>query len=161
MKKYILIGLVLLISTGGFITVEKMKIAKEEAAIEQAIKNLFDGMRTSNGDMVREAFADGAILRSVSINQNGETVINSGTTVEAFAAAVDRPKEASQIWDERIPRYEIKVDGPLASVWTPYQFYIGENFSHCGVNSFQMAKSNGKWEIIYIVDTRRRTDCVE
>ena len=161
MKKTILLSALLIMSTAGFITVEKMKEAKEQEAVEQVIRNLFDGMRANNGDMVRDAFAENAILRSISINENGETVIATGTTVEAFASAVDRPKNAEQQWDERIPRYQINIDGPLASVWTPYQFYVGDNFSHCGVNSFQLAKSNDKWEIIYIVDTRRRDNCAE
>jgi hypothetical protein len=45
--------------------------------------------------------------------------------------------------DERISFDVIKVDGPLAIVWTPYQFYYNGTFSHCGVNSFQMLRTAG------------------
>ena len=54
---------------------------------------------------------------------------------------------------------DIKIDGNLASVWTPYEFYLDNNFSHCGVNSFQLFNNNGNWEIIYIVDTRKKLGC--
>ena len=57
-----------------------------------------------------------------------------------------------------IPKY-IKIDGNLASVWTPSEFYYNGNFSHCGANSFQLFNNNGKWQIIYIVDMRRRDNC--
>ena len=50
----------------------------------------------------------------------------------------------------------IKIDGALASVWTPYKFYSGATFSHCGANSFQLVKIDGAWKIQYIIDTRRK-----
>ena len=57
---------------------------------------------------------------------------------------------------EKLLLYDIKIDGNLASVWTPYEFYFNEKFSHCGANSFQLFNNNGKWEIIYLVDMRKR-----
>jgi hypothetical protein len=53
----------------------------------------------------------------------------------------------------------VLIDGNLASVWTDYKFYIGEKFSHCGVNSFQLFKGDDGWKIIYIIDTRRKDNC--
>jgi hypothetical protein len=49
----------------------------------------------------------------------------------------------------------------MASVWAPYKFYLGDKFSHCGVDVFQLMKTGDGWKIIYIVDTRRKGDCVE
>jgi len=66
------------------------------------------------------------------------------------------PKDAA---DERIVFETIRIDGPLASVWTPYNFYYEGKFSHCGVNSFQLVKINGEWKIQYLIDTRRKQGC--
>ena len=63
--------------------------------------------------------------------------------------------------EERITFSSIHIDGNLASVWTPYQFYFQGKFSHCGVNSFQMVKENGEWKIQYIIDTRRKDNCID
>jgi hypothetical protein len=60
---------------------------------------------------------------------------------------------------EKLLSYDIKIDGNLASVWTPYEFFYNDNFSHCGANSFQLFNNNGTWEIIFLVDMRRREDC--
>ena len=49
----------------------------------------------------------------------------------------------------------------MATAWTPYEFWYKEKFSHCGVNSFQLMKIENEWKIIYFVDTRRRSDCVQ
>ncbi|AUC16326.1 hypothetical protein BTO06_14730 [Tenacibaculum sp. SZ-18] len=53
----------------------------------------------------------------------------------------------------------MKIDGNLASVWTPHEFYDDINFSHCGANSFQMFNISGKWIIIFIVDMGKRVGC--
>jgi hypothetical protein len=47
------------------------------------------------------------------------------------------------------------VDGPLATAWMDYTFHVGERFSHCGVNAFQLFRSDDGWQIIQIADTRR------
>jgi hypothetical protein len=53
----------------------------------------------------------------------------------------------------------VKIDSDLAMVWAPYKFYVGEKFSHCGVDCFQLVKLNGQWKIQYLIDTRRRQGC--
>ena len=51
---------------------------------------------------------------------------------------------------------KIEVDGNLAHVWTPYEFYVNGNLSHKGVNSFTLFKESLDWQIIHLIDTRRR-----
>ena len=48
-----------------------------------------------------------------------------------------------EVWDERIVDYKIEIDENLAQVWAPYEFYLDDKFSHCGVNAFQLIKN--KW----------------
>ncbi len=70
---------------------------------------------------------------------------------------VSIPKDAS--FKEELLDYQISIDGNMANAWTPYKFYFKDKFSHCGVNSFQLVKIDGKWQIIYIIDTRRKEGC--
>ena len=79
--------------------------------------------------------------------------------VEDFAKQVGA-SQAGDL-DERFTISKILVDGNMASVWVPYQFYYKGNFSHCGVNSFQLAKINNEWKIQYIIDTRRKDNCTK
>ncbi|HEY4150385.1 MAG TPA: hypothetical protein VGM41_15710, partial [Chitinophagaceae bacterium] len=60
--------------------------------------------------------------------------------------------------DERIQFETIRIDGALAIVWAPYQFFYNGKLNHCGADSFQLVRSNGKWKIQYLIDTRRK-DC--
>ena len=152
MKKYIyLFGLVLISGISA-------QAQTPEKDVQSVIETLFDGMRAGDSTMVASAFTRDAVMQTIARNQQGEIVKIEGN-LKQFLNAVGGPKE--QIWDEKIGSYEIRIDGELASAWTPYQFYVGDNFSHCGVNSFQLAKLDGEWKIIYIVDTRRRTNCIE
>ncbi|QCK14320.1 hypothetical protein [Mangrovivirga cuniculi] len=75
-----------------------------------------------------------------------------------FAVAVGTPHD--EVYNEVIDNLEIKIDGPLASAWVPYKFYIGEQFSHCGVNVFELVKIDGNWKISSIIDTRRQENCL-
>jgi hypothetical protein len=59
-------------------------------------------------------------------------------------------------FEERLLDYSIQVDGAMAHVWTPYEFYVNNKFSHKGVNAFTLFKDNGLWKIVYLIDTRRR-----
>jgi hypothetical protein len=62
-------------------------------------------------------------------------------------------------FEEKLLGFNIQVDGNMANAWTPYEFWYEGEFSHCGVNSFQLIKDDGEWKIIYLVDTRRKEGC--
>ena len=129
-----------------------------QSDVQKVIEILFDGMRAGDSGMVSKAFSTDAIMQTVAKNEAGETVVKQ-TELAKFLDIVGTPRD--EVLDERITSYDIKVDGDLASAWTPYQFYIGEKFSHCGVNSFQLVKTSGQWKIVFIIDTRRKDDCVK
>lgn len=124
--------------------------------VKATVNQLFDGMRRSDTALLRSAFAPEAVLQTISRNRNGNTIVRSDS-VAAFVRSVGQPH--AEVYDERITFGQVLIDGDLASVWTPYKFYVGEKFSHCGVNSFQLVKLNGTWKIQYIIDTRRREGC--
>lgn len=130
--------------------------SEDETAVQETIKMLFDGMRTSDSSMVAKAFTKNAIMKTVTKDSLGQTVVQSGN-LQGFLNAVGSPKE--RVWDEKIKSYDINIDGDLATAWTPYEFWVGEDFSHCGVNSFQLVRMENTWEIVYIIDTRRREGC--
>jgi hypothetical protein len=127
-----------------------------EDSVKAAVNLLFDGMRTSDAAKIQSAFADSAVLQTIANIKEGKLVIKN-ELVAAFAASISKlPKGAA---DERIVFETIKIDGPLASVWTPYKFYYNGQFSHCGVDSYQLVRINAVWKIQYLIDTRRKQSC--
>jgi Putative lumazine-binding len=125
-------------------------------SVKAAVNMLFEGMKKADAGLLKEAFTDSAMLQTFARNNTGQIVIRS-ETVKEFADIVSKLKPGAA--DERITFETIKIDGPLASVWTPYNFYLDNKFSHCGVNSFQLVRLNGIWKIQFLIDTRRKQGC--
>jgi hypothetical protein len=127
-----------------------------EDSVKAAVKQLFDGMKNSDAVAIRGAFADSAILQTITRTKEGAIVVRT-ENLDDFAKSISEIKKGAA--DEQIVFETIKIDGPLAIVWAPYKFYFDGKFSHCGMDSFQLVRLNGVWKIQYIIDTRRRQPC--
>lgn len=129
-------------------------------AIRGVIQTFFDAVRDGDTLRAKQVFRPNATLRTVYSGRDGKTVTQE-EPIASFLTALGQPHEA--VWDERLLSVEIRVDEPLATVWTPYRFYLGDRFSHCGVNAFQLVKTDraGVWQIVSITDTRRLEPCPE
>ena len=46
-------------------------------------------------------------------------------------------------------------DDNLAVVWARYRFLVDGKSSHCGVDSYQLVRSDAGWKLLHIVDTQR------
>ena len=129
----------------------------EEKAIKQVISTFFDGLHKGDSSVLKSTFHKGIIIQTTFTNKKGEKKLRAQTKENLLKGVAN--KKASDTYFEKLLSYTIKIDGNLASVWTPYEFYLNGKFSHCGANSFQLFNNNGKWQIIYLVDMRRRKDC--
>ncbi|WP_179345214.1 nuclear transport factor 2 family protein [Winogradskyella ursingii] len=129
----------------------------ETDKVKTTIIEFFEAFHRQDSVALR-TFAKGNInMQSVSINQQGETVLSESTYDQFVNSISSIPKENT--FEEKLLDFNIKIDGNMANAWTPYEFWFNGNFSHCGVNSFQLVKENEEWKIIYLVDTRRREGC--
>lgn len=148
--KYFLILLTLLC------TVNISHAQTAEDSVKLVIQQLFTGMRETDTSLIRKCFAESMLMQTISKSKEGKLIV-SNESPDNFIGFIAR--EAKGNADERITFDVVKVDGPLAIAWTPYNFYYKGKFSHCGVNSFQLVRFNGNWKIQYLIDTRRRQGC--
>jgi hypothetical protein len=128
----------------------------ETAAIKQTINTFFAGMRQGDSTMVRRTLAPKAVLHSIG-GKPGQPSRLEAESVNAFLKAIGSPHPDT--WDERVQFERVLIDASLASVWAPYEFYLGSKLSHCGYDSFQLVKLADGWKIAYIIDTRRKDSC--
>jgi hypothetical protein len=129
-----------------------------EDSVKTAINKMFAAMKNANASSLRSVFADSAIFQTITRNKEGVLLVANESPAE-FIDFVGKQKPGA--CDERITFETVKTDGPLAIAWTPYNFYFNGQFSHCGVNSFQLVRFNGEWKVQYIIDTRRRQGCTQ
>lgn len=131
----------------------------ETKAVRVAVQNFFKGFHKGDVALLKTTIHKDLHSQTTFINAKGESVLR--TDVKAYETLIGFAEKVKPTDDyfEKILSYTIHVDGNLASVWTPYEFYNKGKFSHCGANSFQLFNNNGNWEIMYLVDTRRKNDC--
>ena len=128
-----------------------------EQEVKNTIDTFFDGLHNGDTILIKQVMHPEIKMQTTFFNNEGLTELRTSTS-ERFLKSVGSKKQDDQ-WFEKLLDYKIHIDVNLASVWTPYEFYVNEKFSHCGVNSFQLVKLNGSWVITYLIDTRRREVC--
>lgn len=150
------LSLVVLVALAIGLNQAKAQTNVEEESIKKTINLLFEGMRNADTSMISKAFAAKSTLETIARTKDGKFKVVTENTADFIKSMVGPHKVKL---DERIEFTKILVDANLASVWTNYKFYLGDKFSHCGVNSFQLFKSETGWKIIYLIDTRRKDAC--
>jgi hypothetical protein len=127
-------------------------------SVKATISRLFEAMLEADGNKLQSCFADSAFLQTITQDRAGNNIVKN-TELASFVKQISAIQKG--LADERIVFDLVKVDGPLAIVWTPYQFFRNGVFSHCGVNSFQLVRLRNEWKIQYLIDTRRKGNCTE
>jgi len=92
-------------------------------------------------------------LQTVANTKNGTQL--KSDKLEDFLKSIASIPNNMKIY-EKLLEYKVTIDGDLAHVWTPYEFYVNDTLSHIGANSFTMIKENDKWLIVHLIDTRRK-----
>src|SRR5256885_3716182 len=55
-----------------------------------------------------------------------------------FLSGMAEPVDTATQFRERMWNPEVRIDGGIATLWTPYDFHVGPRFSHCGYDAFQL-----------------------
>ena len=127
--------------------------AQEEKAIKQSISVFFEGLQSSDTLKIQSVCHKEMKLQTITEkNTVGGLSYQSNSDFYKSIAAI--PKNLKI--EERLLSYNIQIDGTMANVWTPYEFYVNDKLSHIGVNSFTLLLENNIWKIVHIIDTRRK-----
>lgn len=129
----------------------------ETEAVRQTIETFFKGFHEQDSMLMKSVVADGIIMQSTGRNKEGKTMFRETEFSRFLRGIVTLPDSIP--FREEITGYTIKIDGTMANAWTDYKFWLKDEMSHCGVNSFQLINYDGDWRIIYIIDTRRKEGC--
>jgi ketosteroid isomerase-like protein len=113
----------------------------EERAVIAAAQAVFDAMEALDAEAFRNAVVPDGFLLSVGPGTTRRS------TRDQFAANIARQTTPmiERMWDP-----EVRIDGPVATLWTAYDFYRGAEFSHCGTDAFQLAKTAEGWKVVVI-----------
>jgi hypothetical protein len=128
--------------------------AGDQADVIAVMERLFDAMRVQDTLAIR-LLAHPELRIFVPGQQNGEPTLRVSTLAEfirGIAASTVR-------LDETAVDPEVRIDHNLATIWTYYDFYRGDQFSHCGFDAFHLARGSDGWLITGLAYTIRQDGC--
>lgn len=146
--------LVLLMSTFSLGLFAQMD---DKQAVQQTVETFFEGFHKQDSILIKKTVADNMVLQTIANDADGKTLVREESFSKFLSSIVGIPKEVK--FQEILKSFSIQIDGQMANAWTPYEFRLRDEFSHCGVNSFQLVKFDGVWKIVYLIDTRHKVNC--
>jgi hypothetical protein len=97
-------------------------------------------------------------VKNLIIVPQGDSIVYRWRSTEESVANLgsEGPDLLERIWEA-----EVRVNGPIADVWSPYDFHVGGEFSHCGIDAFQLVRTDAGWRIGAIAYTviREKEKC--
>lgn len=135
-----------------FLTISSLLFSQEKE-VQKSIDDFFVGLNSKDTTAIRKQCYKSVIVQTIHKTKQGNQLKTDN--FNNFLISISMIPVEVKI-EEKILEYKIEVDGNLAHVWAPYEFYVDGNLSHKGVNSFTLYKEDFNWQIIYIIDTRRR-----
>jgi len=147
----IVLGLVGLLSASVPLAAQAPSTADRD--VVAAVQQIFDAMARCDAAGVRaRTLPDGRLFRLTP----GSGQPPTSTTLAAFAAQFDTcPRKLL----ERMWAPQVRVHKGIASVWAPYDFWADGAFSHCGIDSFDLADTADGWKLAGGIYTVERDGC--
>lgn len=127
---------------------------KDDKAIKAVINMFFDGLEKGDTVLLKKSCTTTPVMQTYMADRDGKWQVFTEDFNELITFVGSASKDN---YDEQIEFETISSEQSLASVWTPYKFYLNGKISHCGTNSFQLIKTDEGWKIQYILDTRRKS----
>ena len=112
----------------------------ERDAVLQVVQAFFDTMTAKDVEGARKILVPQGRFHAMRM-RDGD--IRSFSNEEYFAQLQSEKRTLR----ERMWNPEVRVHGLIATVWTPYDFWIDGKFSHCGIDAFDLIKAKDGWQI--------------
>lgn len=126
----------------------------QKQEVQKSIEIFFDGFHQKDSTKIKSVCSDKMILQSISESSAKGNKLTNESAKDFYKSIATIP--SSMKFQEKILSYNIQIDGTMAHVWAPYEFYLNDKLSHSGVNTFTLFKEKDSWKIIYLIDTRRK-----
>lgn len=128
-------------------------VLSDSAAVLDVVQRLFDAMARRDTTAARALLAPGS--RFISMRLGSTTAVRHQTdTAFLRSLATGQSRMLERMWNP-----QVRTHGPLAEVWTPYDFHVDGRFTHCGVDSFNLMRMASGWQLVTIVYTVEQTGC--
>lgn len=127
-----------------------------EVSVKNTVNSFFESFHARDAEGMQHWIHKEAVLRRTAPNENGIQALRAQNFEDLINGVASIPE--TTLFEEKLVSYTVQIDGPLAHVWTPYEFWMDNKLHHTGANSIQLFQEGGMWKIIYLVDSRTSDD---
>lgn len=127
----------------------------ERAEIVAAVQAVFDALETGDGELLRSVLAPDVVMHWAE-SRDGETVFATADLDALVARVEGQTGVLERMWEPRV-----RVEGALATLWAPYDFYAGGELSHCGIDAATLLRREDGWRIVALSWTREQPPACE
>ena len=128
-------------------------LSAQDTNPKKVVDDFFIAFHAKDTVALRELCHPEIVMRTVANTKEGNKLVSEN--FDDFLKSIATIPANLKILEKLID-YKVEIDGNLAHVWTPYEFYVNDKLSHIGANAFTLYNDNGKWQIIHLIDTRRK-----
>lgn len=128
-------------------------IIAQDANARKVVDDFFTAFHAKDTTALKQLCHPEIVMRTIANTKEGNKLIDE--KFDDFLKSIATIPSNLKIF-EKLLDYKVEIDGNLAHVWTPYEFYVNDKLSHIGANAFTLYNDNGKWQIIHLIDTRRK-----
>lgn len=128
-------------------------IFSQENFPKKVVEDFFTAFHAKDTVALKQICHPEIVMRTIANTKEGNKLVTD--KFDDFLKSIATIPANLKIFEKLID-YKVEIDGNLAHVWTPYEFYINDKLSHIGANAFTLYNDNGKWQIIHLIDTRRK-----
>jgi hypothetical protein len=124
----------------------------ERAAVLKIVQAFFDTMTARDVDGARKVLQPQGRFHAMRM-RDGKPDVRAFSNEEYFADL----QASKQTMRERIWNPEVRIHGLIATVTAPYDFWIDGKLSHCGVDAFDLIKTEEGWKLaggVYTVESK-------
>ncbi len=125
-----------------------------EDEVIEVVEQLFTGMQSRDTGLLAGILDSTAQFSSVRDVGGTHQVRRRSATDFLISIAAGGDTLIERMWNP-----EVRMDGDVATLWAPYDFHLGDRFSHCGYDAFHLVRVNGRWRITAITYTVRDSAC--
>jgi hypothetical protein len=124
----------------------------EKDAVMKAVQRFFDTMAARDVEGSRAILQPQGRFHAMSV-RDGKPDVRAFSNEEYFAIL----QSSKQKMRERTWNPDVSIHGLIATFRAPYDFWIDGKLSHCGVDAFDLIKTEDGWKIaggVYTVESQ-------
>ena len=150
MKFFTTIAITLILAIAAFGQTDDKK------AVLAVVNELFTHMRGANAAGILATGTPENQLVGIRKTKEGKTRVDV-ITADAFSKVFTKADGVEEVMYDP----KVEISGDWAMVWGRYVFFIGDKISHCGINQFNLVRTEAGWKIANGASTMNAADCTE